>query len=70
MSRYAAYTLAMNGEPSKPEVALAQGYFAKQTRFAEVVQENPALIAPKTDDLSVPSPYEVGTLYSTGRINP
>lgn len=64
LSRYAAYTLAMNGEPSKPEVALAQGYFINQTWFAEAVQENPALLAPKTDDLSIPSPYEVGTLYS------
>ena len=64
LSRFAAYLVTMNGDPNKAEVALAQGYFAKQTRFAEVVQENPALIAPKTDDLSIPSPYEVGTLYS------
>lgn len=64
LSRYAAYTLAMNGEPSKPEVALAQGYFINQTWFAELVQDNPALLASKHDDLSVPSPYEVGTLYS------
>ena len=64
LSRYAAYTLAMNGEPSKVEVALAQGYFINQTWFAEAVQENPALFAAKTEELNIPSPYEVGTLYS------
>ena len=64
LSRFAAHLVTMNGDPNKAEVAAAQGYFAKQTRFAELVQENPALLAPKTDDLSIPSPYEVGTLYS------
>jgi DNA-damage-inducible protein D len=35
LSRYAAYLIAMNGDPRKPEVAAAQSYFAIRTREAE-----------------------------------
>lgn len=36
LSRYGCYILFMNGDPRKPEVALAQAYFAMMTRVAEV----------------------------------
>lgn len=35
VTRFAAYLIAMNGDPRKPEVAAAQGYFAVKTREAE-----------------------------------
>lgn len=36
LSRFAAYLVAMNGDPNKTEVAAAQAYFAIRTREAEV----------------------------------
>lgn len=36
LARYAAYLVAMNGDPNMDEVAKAQSYFAIQTRVAEV----------------------------------
>jgi hypothetical protein len=37
LSRLACYTVAMNADPEKEMVALAQGYFAIKTRQAEVI---------------------------------
>ncbi|MDH2392354.1 hypothetical protein QCN29_26965 [Streptomyces sp. HNM0663] len=39
LSRTAAYLLAMNGDPNKPEVAAAQLYFAAKTREAELAAQ-------------------------------
>lgn len=61
LSRFAAYLVAMNGDPNKAEVAAAQAYFAIRTREADVG-------AVRTESLSAATTTEIDSAIDQARL--
>lgn len=49
LARFAAYLVALNGDPRKPETATAQAYFVIRTREAEVAPQTRAELVTRAD---------------------